>query len=346
MTKFLIRRVLQAIPTLLGITLLSYLVMVAAPGDPADLISRNPRFSVAQREALAERMGVDQPVIVQYLRWLIGNDFMEFDQLDRRGNVIGRERGEFRGVLRGDFGESFTSQEPALKVIFDKVPATLEITVIAFIISIFVGVLIGILAAVLRGGLFDQSTRIIAVFFSAVPTFWLSLILLLIFGSWLELLPMGSRYPTNVLDIRQVTLMQRLEHLVLPVFVLATGGIATYSRFMRAAVLDTLSQDYVRTARAKGLTDRMVWFRHASRNALLPIATLTGPAIPSLIGGALIVEEIFGWPGVGRTTFQALQQQDYPVVMAAVVITGVGTVLGYILTDILYALIDPRIRFD
>jgi len=213
------------------------------------------------------------------------------------------------------------------------------------VVSLALGLLIGLLAAVQQGKGFDQFSRVLAVVFSAVPVFWLGLILILVFGSWLHWLPMGNRYPTNSLT-HDFSVTTRIKHLILPVTVLSTGGIAVYSRFMRAAVLDILGQDYVRTAKAKGLDNRTIWIQHAARNALLPIVTIAAPAIPGLIGGAIITETIFSWPGMGRQTLSSVLQQDYPVVMFSVILAGTGTILGYLLTDVLYAVVDPRVRLQ
>jgi len=344
MTKFIVRRLLQSIPTLFGITIISWAIMIAAPGGPAAALTFSPKFTAEERAAIAERMGVDDPLPVQYIRWLIGNDWQQFPVYGEDGEIIGYENGEAKGILRGDFGRSFTANRPALEIVLDKIPASLELSIASFVISLLIGIPIGVLAAVWQGGIFDQITRIIAVIFSAVPTFWLGLILLLIFGSWLRWLPMGNRFPVTLLT--EPTLEDRLRHLVLPVFVLSTGGIAVYSRFMRAAVLDILHKDYIRTARSKGLANRRVWFFHALRNALVPMATIIGPAIPALLGGALVVEIIFSWPGMGRLAFEAVTQQDYPVVMVFVLIGAVTTILGYLLTDILYAVVDPRVRLS
>lgn len=346
MTKYILRRLIQAVPTILGITILSYAVMVLAPGGPAQSLTMSPKFNAAERQAVAERLGVTDPLWVQYLRWLIGDEWRDYPVKDG-DQIVGYERGENKGVLRGDFGRSFTANRPALDVIVEKIPATLELAVIAFIIELLIGLPIGIIAAVRQGGWFDQLTRVMAVIFSAIPTFWLGLVLVLVFGAVLKWLPMGNRFPTTLMgDASDVALGDRIRHMILPVFVLATGGIALYSRFMRAAVLDVLNQDYMRTARAKGLPNRSVLYRHAARNALLPIATIVGPAIPSLIGGALIVEIIFSWPGMGRLTYTAVTQQDYPVVMASVLIGSVLTIIGYLLSDIFAAIVDPRVRLD
>jgi len=353
MLKFIVRRLIQSIPTFFGITILSYAIIVAAPGDPAAALAFGPRATKAQKVALAEQLGVNDPVYKQYIRWLIGNDWQEFRKLDGRGNPVldadGNvimERGTQKGVLRGDFGTSFVSKKPAMNVLVEKVPATLELGGFALLFGFLIGIPIGVVAAVRRGGVFDNITRVIAVIFSAVPIFWLGLTLLLIFGSKLHALPMGGRYPTNYFLTGETSLTERIEHLILPVAVLASGWVAIFSRFMRASTLDVLSQDYVRTAQAKGLRNRQIWFIHAARNALIPIATIMGPAVPGILSGALITETIFSWPGVGRTTYSAVLSYDYPVIMAGVILVSITTIFGYLLSDILYAAIDPRIRLS
>lgn len=348
MVKYTLRRLIQAIPIFFGITLLSYMLMIAAPGGPETILVGDPRLSAEQRTALAQRLGVNDPWPVQYLRWLIGNDWQLFD-LDGDGEVD--DPGNRRGILRGDFGFSLFSKRPIIGLIGERVGPTLELGFAALFFSIIIGVPIGILAAVRRGGSFDDVSRVIAVVFNAIPIFWLGLLLILLFGTWLKnpsggpLLPMGNRCPVSVTG-ECPPVYGRLSHLLLPTFVLAAGGVAVFSRFMRASMLDVISQDYIRTAKAKGLTDRSVWFKHAARNAMIPIATFLGPAIAGVLGGAPITEKIFSWPGLGQLSVNSVIQQDYPVVMAVVIIAAVGTILGYILSDILYALIDPRIRFN
>jgi peptide/nickel transport system permease protein len=183
------------------------------------------------------------------------------------------------------------------------------------------------------------------VVFNAIPIFWLGLILLLIFGSWLGVLPMGGRTPTTLTG-GIPPIWDRWQFLVLPTFILATGTIAIYSRYMRASMLDVMSQDYMRTALSKGLSSRNVWFKHGARNALIPLATFLGPQITGLLSGAAITETIFSWPGLGRFAVQAVIAQDFPIVMTVVIVGAAATIFGYILSDILYAVIDPRIRFD
>jgi peptide/nickel transport system permease protein len=318
----------------------------------------DPRVTPQQRERVAAQLGVNDPWPVQYLRWLAGDDWMRWDStgdgvadssfllpLDADGDGEPEPPGMRRGIIRGDFGRSFFYRREVIGMIGERVAATFELGASALFLGVAVGVPIGILAAVNKSGWFDNLTRVIAVCFNAIPIFWLGLILILIFGSWLGILPMGGRTPP-VLTGGIPPIYQRLNHLILPTFVLATGTIAIYSRYMRASMLDVMSQDYMRTATSKGLASRIVWFKHGARNALIPLATFLGPAITGLLAGAAITETIFSWPGLGRFAVEAVKQQDYPVVMAVVIITAIATMLGYILSDIFYALIDPRIRFD
>ncbi len=357
MIKYTLRRLLQAIPTFFGITILSYLLMSAAPGGPVQALTFGPRATPQQKAQLAEQLGVNDPLPVQYLRWLLGDDWMRWDTsgdgvadhaflLPLTGsNGEPLPVGKSHGVLRGDFGRSFYYRQPVTNLIGERILATLELTGSALALGLAIGVPIGILAAVRKGGVFDNFTRVMAVVFNAVPVFWLGLMLILIFGSWLRLLPMGSRCsPLEVAGCPPV--WDRLQYLLLPACVLAAGAIAVYSRYIRAAMLDVMSQDYMRTALSKGLSGRTVWFKHGARNALIPLATFLGPAITGLLSGAAITETIFSWPGLGSFAVAAVGQQDYPVIMAVVIITAIATILGFILSDILYAIIDPRIRFD
>ena len=359
MLKYTLRRLLQAIPTLFGITVLSYLLMTAAPGGPvAALLFGDPKITPQQREQLAARLGVNDPWPVQYLRWLAGDDWMRWDSdgdgvadhavlipLDADGDGVPEPPGTRIGVLRGDFGRSFFAQRPVLDMVLERIPATFELGLTALLVGLVLGVPVGVISAVRRGGIFDNFSRVLAVVFNAIPIFWLGLILILIFGSSLHLLPMGSRCaPSLTGDCPPLYL--RLDYLLLPMLVLAAGGIAGYSRYMRTSMLDVIGQDYIKLAQAKGLRMRAVWFKHAARNAMIPLATFLGPAITGLLGGAAITETMFSWPGLGRLAVQSVVQQDYPVVMAVVIMTSIATILGYLLSDVLYAWIDPRIRFN
>jgi peptide/nickel transport system permease protein len=365
MFKYTLRRLIQAIPTFFGITILSYLLLWAAPGDPVSLLAFGPRVTQAQRDFLAFKLGVNDPLPVQYVRWLTGDDWMRRDTdgdglsdsciiiaCDANGDGVNEPPGDSQGILRLDFGESFYKPtRSVLSLIGERVPQTVELGLAALVLGLVIGVPVGILAAVRKGGPFDNITRIAAVVFSAIPIFWLGLLLILFFGRVLfpHVSPnpfmLGGQCPP-VLIGGCPPIWARLEYLLLPTFVLASGAIAGYSRYMRASMLDVIGQDYMRTAHAKGLSAGKVWFTHGARNALIPLATFLGPAITGLLGGAVLTETTFSWPGLGRMAVEAVVQQDYPMVMAFVILTSVATILGYILSDILYALIDPRIRFD
>ncbi len=340
MIKFIIRRLIQSIPTFFGITLLSYLIIVAAPGDPVAMMTFDPKISPETRQLMAERLGVNDPWPLQYVRWLVGDDWMRFDS---NGDGIRDEPGTRLGILRGDFGQSFRFKEDPLKLISERLPATIELNIATLFISLFVGLAIGVLAAVWRGGKFDSATRILAVVGDAIPEFWLGFMALMIFSApLLGLFPLGGRCAPTRGGCPPI--YDRLEYLILPTIVVSLGGIAGWSRYMRASMLENINSDYIRTAKAKGLSDRVVWFKHGLRNALIPMATFLGPTFVSLLGGSVIIENIFSWPGVGLLLFQSLTSQDYPVIMASVVIGAVLTMIGYMISDILYAVFDPRIR--
>lgn len=346
MLKYIARRLFQAVPTVIGITILTFIIITAAPGGPTAALSLNPRAKQEDRDRAAAMLGVNDPWPVQYIRWVIGDDWELRDR-----NLDGEpEYGTRQGILRGDFGYSYVQSRPVLQLFAERLGATLELGFAALLFGLSLGVPIGIMSAVLRGTLFDNVMRVLAVVVNAVPVFWLGLMLILLFGVQIKgpdgkgVLPMGSRCPTSLGGCPD--LPQRLNHLVLPMIVLGAGGMAGYSRYLRASMLDVIGQDYMRTARAKGLKDRVVWFAHGARNALIPLATFLGPAIAGVWGGAFITETIFSWPGIGRLTLQSLSSLDYPMIMAVTIFSALATILGFIISDILYALIDPRIRFN
>jgi len=328
MTRFIIRRLLQSIPTLIGITILSFTIMRVAPGDPVRQITFDPNISEKTRDALRHQFGLDQPIHVHYVSWL-------WD------------------LLHGDLGISVIQKRPVLKVIAERVPATLELTFTALLIGLIIGVPVGVFSAVRQRGIFDNLARFFAVVFNAVPVFWLGLVIILIFSvkfkEWgLPSLPSGGRVdPVLAFKAKGAfNLGDRLRHLLPPALVLSTGWLALFTRYMRTEVLEVIRQDYVRTARAKGLSNRVVYLVHALRNALIPLVTVLGPALAGLLGGAVVTERVFSWPGMGRLAIDAVFQRDYPVVMGNVVIGAVLVVLGYLLSDILYAVVDPRIRLE
>lgn len=354
MQKYIVRRFLQAIPTFFGITILSYLIMVIAPGDPVSILSFNPSMKQEDKARLAIQLGVNDPVPIQYLRWLIGDDWMMLDT-DADGEVD--SQGDNYGILRADFGTSFKYRgSNPLILISERLGATFELNVAVLLVGLSVGIVVGVLAAVYRGRLFDNMTRIIAVIGDSVPAFWLGLMAIVFFGIFLPrllqaqgigegrpILPMGGRCAPVRGGCPPVFL--RMEYLLLPTFVSSLGVIAGFSRFMRASMLETINSDYIRTARAKGLTNRTIWFKHGLRNAFIPFTIFLGPTLVGLIGGSVIIERVFSWPGVGLLLFESVVSRDYPVIMASVVIGSVLTIFGYIISDILYAVFDPRVRF-
>ena len=354
MQRYIVRRLMQAIPTLFGITVIVYIIMLLAPGDPVALLTFDPTIRQDERERLAIKLGVNDPFLVQYLRWLIGDDWMMVDS-----NADGEldSWGDNYGILRGDFGTSFKFRgSNPLKLIGERLGATLELNIAVVLIGIGNGILIGVLAALKRGRAFDKYSRIFAVLGDSVPVFWFALLAIMLMGivlprmlepygigSGSPFLPMGGRCPPVRGGCPPV--YARLQYLLLPVLVSSLGPIAGWSRFMRASMLETVNSDYIRTALAKGLTSRGVWIRHGLRNAIIPLMVFLGPLIFGLIGGSVIIERIFSWPGIGLLLFDAVVSRDYPVVMASVVVGSVLSLLGYIAADILYALSDPRVRF-
>lgn len=342
MGKYFTRRILQAIPTFFGVTVISFLLILAAPGDPIALITFAPTRDTEAVETLRRQLGLDQPPLTQYLYWLIGNDWT---QIDVDGDGVGDTYGERRGLLRGDLGQSIRMRQPVLGLILERIPATLLLTFTALVIGYALGILLGLLAAAYHKSWVDQVIRLLTVIGNAVPAFWLGLLLIILLSVRADLLPMSGMRDIASRS-RQFDLLQTARHMVMPVFVLSLGTIAFVSRFTRTEVLEVLTQDYIRTARAKGLSNRVIWWRHAARNALLPVATFLGPGLGTLLSGAVIVEQVFTWPGMGRLVVNAVFQRDYPLVMGSVVIAAVMFMIGVLFSDILYALLDPRIRLE
>lgn len=341
MTRYFFRRVLQGVPTFFGVTIISFLLMISAPGDPIQLITFNPENDPKTTEDLRRKLGLDQPPLVQYLYWLIGNDWA---QIDLDGDGTGDVSGERYGLLRGDMGQSIRFKQPVAQVMVERIPATLQLTLSALIMGYIIGILFGVLSAAYQGTWVDQFVRLISVIGNAVPAFWLGLIFIIIFSVNLGWLPMsGSR---NVGGGGAGGPLDTVRYMVMPVTVLALGVIANVSRFVRTSMLEVATQDYVRTARAKGLGESTITWRHIMRNALLPVATLLGPAIGGLLGGAVVIEQVFSWPGMGRLIVDGVFQRDYPLVMGSVVMGAVLFILGLIISDVLYVLIDPRIRLE
>ena len=322
MLQYLTKRLLMMIPLLLGITLISFVVIHLAPGEPTDLQTQlNPQASSELQDRLRVQYGLDQPLHVQYLRWL------------------GR-------LVRLDFGESFAlDHRPVLDKILERLPITILLNLLSIILILAVAMPLGVISAVRRNSLFDRATTVLVFVGFATPSFWLALLLMDWFGVRLGLLPISG---IKSLGYEYLSfggqLLDRIRHLILPVFISALGGLAGFSRYMRSNMLEVVRQDYILTARAKGLPERVVIYKHALRNALLPVITILGLSVPGLIGGSVIFETIFAIPGMGKLFYDGVMMRDYPLIMGILVMGAVLTLIGNMLADISYALADPRIR--
>jgi peptide/nickel transport system permease protein len=317
MARYVVRRLVQSVFLLLGVSILSFAIMRIAPGGPALFVGggENPRVSADYRRQIEEAYGLRDPLPVQYARWLWN-------------------------VAHLDFGRSYIDQRPVIEKIAERIPASFQLALASFLLGLL-GIPLGIYAALRHGGLGDQALRLLTVVGNAVPAWWLGLMILILSASTIRIFPLGGQY-----TIGDGSVPDRLWHLALPAIIGATGGWITYSRFVRAEMLDVLGQDYVRTARSKGLPANVVLVRHALRNALLPLATMFGGILSLILSGSLLFEITFSWPGLGRLTVDAAYQRDYPLLMASTVLGSILVILGNLLSDISYAWVDPRVRYD
>jgi len=314
MGRFLVRRVIQSVFILLGVSILSYGLMRMAPGGLVSMYA-NPRIPQSTIQRLEEQFGLNDPVPISYVKWLTS-------------------------ALRGNFGISFIDQRPVVDKIAERLPATIQLSLTALLLGLL-GIPLGVFAAMHRGSWIDNLIRVFTVVGNAVPHWWLGLMILVISANTIRIFPLGGMYTQG-----NDTLLDRLWHLALPATIAAMGGWIGYSRYMRSEVLDVLSQDFVRTARAKGLNERVVLIRHVFRNALIPIVTLMGGVLAALVGGSVLFENTFSWPGIGRMAVQAAFQRDYPVLMALNMFSALLVILGNLMADIAYGWVDPRVRYE
>ncbi|MCB0045291.1 MAG: ABC transporter permease [Caldilineaceae bacterium] len=325
MQTYLIRRTLQSIPMLIFLSILLFLLVRAAPGGPLAQAERNPNISAQQLEVLRARLGLDQPLYIQYAKWM-------------------------RGILvEGDLGKSIKSNRPVSELIGERITNTLILVGTAFLITIIVAIPLGAISARRQYSLFDYVVTTFAFAGQSVPVYWLGLMAILIFYVALDnpftggpLLPAGGMYTLGA----DKTLGDLLWHMILPVGTLCLAWIAWYSRFFRAGMLEVLNADYVRTARAKGMTERTVTYVHAMRNAIVPLITMIALDLPSMFAGALFIETIFSWPGMGRLFWEAARGRDYPVLLGVILINAILIVVANIIADLLYGVVDPRVRYD
>jgi peptide/nickel transport system permease protein len=343
MTNYILRRLAQAIPQLFIVSIILF-AMMQSFGDPIATLGGRIPARPEDKERLRRQLGLDQPTYIQYITWLVGNDWR---MVDLNGDGVGETPGVRKGILRGDWGNSLVTRRPVLEVISDRLPNTLLLMVTAEIVIIVLSLIIGLYSALRPYSLFDNIITGLSFVGFSMPVFWLALSLMYIFA--VDFRRWGLPYlPTVGMFDPQVgkTTWELIKHMILPITTLAVISIAGYSRFVRSSVLEVLSQDYVRTARAKGVRSRSVVWRHALPNAALPFITLIGLDIPFLLAGAVVTERIFAWPGMGRLFIDHTERADYPVLMGILMLISVAVVIFQIITDVVYSLVDPRIRLN
>jgi len=318
--QYLIRKLIMAVPLVLGVVTLIFLLLQLTPGDATDRFF-TPETPPEVREMIEAKWGLDQPVHVQYGR-MMGN------------------------MMQGDFGRSIAQERPVFDIIMDAVPNTLMLSIVTLVVIYGTGILMGTIQAVKQYSFIDNALSIISLFFYSMPRFWLALMLVLIFALKLEILPAAGM--VDAVEHEYMTpgekVIDRLTHLLLPGIALGVASAAGTARYMRSSMLEVIRLDYIRTARAKGLKESTVVFKHALRNALLPIVTLMGLSLPFLFSGSVLVEIIFAWPGMGRLIVGAIFSQDTPLIIACFFVFTLMVVAGNLLADVLYSIVDPRIR--
>ncbi len=322
MITYIIRRLIGIIPLLLGITIISFIIIHLAPGKPTTLDhALNPKISFEAKQRLEKLYGLDKPLYTQYFDWI-------------------------KRMFSLDFGRSFGDNRLVLDKIMERIPVTLTINILSLILILALAIPIGVKSALKPDKIFDKTMTIFVFIGFSVPTFWLALLLMNLFGVKLGVLPISG---IKSLDFEYFSFWQKIidisRHLVLPLFVSSITGLAGISRYMRSSMIEALNQPYIYTAMAKGLPENKIAYKHAFRNAVLPIVTILGLSIPGLLGGSVIFESIFSIPGIGRLFYEAVMTRDYPLIMAEVVLGAVLTMIGNLIADISYAYVDPRIRY-
>ncbi len=324
MLNYIIRRILTLIPLYIGITIITFIIIHLAPGKPSDLETQmRPGLAIA-RERLEKIYGLDKPLHIQYWSW-------------------------FKRMVVFDFGYSFKDSQPVMDKIMQTLPNTIILNLASLFLIYLIAVPIGILSAVKQYSIFDKVSTVFVFIGMAVPSFWLALLLILVFSVKLQWLPISGMH-SLLYNYQSLPFYDKvwdiLSHAILPVIILAFAGLAWLSRYTRSSMLEIIRQDYITTARAKGLSEGKVIYKHALRNALLPIVTILGLSLPGLISGSVIVETIFAWPGMGRLAYQSVLARDYPVIMGTSVFSVFLLLFGNLIADIMYGIVDPRIKYD
>lgn len=315
MARFLIIRIGQGLLTLFLVTLLTFFLMNLSPGGPSAVV--NMQTTAEQREALTKQLGLDKPVVVRYMDWL-------------------------KNAVQGDLGLSLDSQQPVTTLLKERFPNTVILASVTLVVTLLIGIPLGILAAIKRGSWIDRLSTFFSTFGMAVPDFWLGILLIILFAVTFQVFPPSGMTTAGA----GFSLIDLLKHMVMPVTALSILMLPNIVRFTRSAMVDVIDMDYIRTARAKGLLSGKVFFRHALRNALVPIVAVIGLIIPLLLGGSVVIESVFGWPGMGRLAVQAATNRDYTMVMGVTVLVGSIVIICNLLTDIIYSILDPRIQHE
>lgn len=342
MTRYIIRRTIQSFFLIWISTLIVFSVYQLAPGGPLQFLNEDPKQDSSDRIRLERSYGIDRSIPVQYIAWAFGEDWLPATDTWRSGRCLADAENCVRGIVRLDFGRSFSFPgQRVLPLIVERIPATFLLAFASLILSVVIGFPLGIISALYRGRLPDNIIRVSTVLLNTVPEWWLGLLLLIILGGYLGWVPLSGMY-----DIGDGSLLDRLEHLALPALVASIGGWIGYSRILRFEMLDVLNQDYVRTARAKGLSRQAIIWRHVLRNAMMPFITGLSGIFLIILSGSVLFEIVFSWPGMGRLFIAAINARDYPLMMAIFVIGSVLGIVGTLMVDILYSVVDPRVRYD
>ncbi|SEO26856.1 peptide/nickel transport system permease protein [Amphibacillus marinus] len=313
MLRYILNRFGQSLVLMLMVTMITFFLINLAPGGPSSVVRMEA--SQEERQAIIDRLGLDQPVIVRYGEWLVN-------------------------AVQGDLGTSFNTSEPVIQRIMSRLPYTIELTVFTILVSVSIGIIFGVISAIKRGKAQDHVINFTSVIGLSIPSFWLGLMFILLFSVELRWLPSSGVGPRGA----DFELMTYLRHLIMPVVILSMTVLPNIVRFTRSSMLEVISQNYIRTVRAKGAKEAVVLYIHALRNALIPVITIIGVLIPRLLSGAVITEAIFGWTGIGSLIIEAANSRDYPLVMGITVIITFVVIVSNLLVDLIYSQIDPRVK--
>ena len=341
MTRYIVRRGLQSIVLMWLGTLIVFTIYQLAPGGPLGLMEPDPSRKPEDFLRLQRVYGLDRSIAVQYVAWAFGEDWLPPTDFWQSGRCMNDASKCTHGIVRLDFGRSFQGQRPVIEMIVERMPATFALAFSSLLVSVLIGIPLGIIAALTRGRWPDNVIRISTVLMNTVPEWWIGLLLLIILGGYLKLVPLSG-----ICDIGNCTPQSFLHHLLLPACIAAIGGFISFSRILRFEMLEVLNMDYVRTAKAKGLAQRAVMWRHVLRNAIMPFVTGLGGILLLALSGSVLFETVFSWPGMGRLFIQSVNARDFPVMMGIFVISSFLGIIGMLMVDIMYSVVDPRVRYD